>query len=70
MPRSVGCFRQAGFEVVAHPVDFRTRGPEDRWKPFSFVSEGLRRLDLASKEWAGLVAYRLFGQTGELFPAP
>jgi uncharacterized SAM-binding protein YcdF (DUF218 family) len=70
MPRSIGCFRQAGFEVTAYPVDFRTRGPEDRWKPFSFVSEGLRRLDLASKEWAGLVAYRLFGQTSALFPAP
>jgi uncharacterized SAM-binding protein YcdF (DUF218 family) len=70
MPRSMGCFRRAGFEVTAYPVDFRTRGPEDRWKPFSFVSEGLRRLDLATKEWAGLVGYRLAGHIGELFPAP
>jgi uncharacterized SAM-binding protein YcdF (DUF218 family) len=70
MPRSMGCFRRAGFNVTAYPVDFRTRGPEDRWKPFSFVSEGLRRLDLATKEWAGLVGYRLAGHIGELFPAP
>lgn len=70
MPRSVGCFRRAGFEVAAYPVDFRTRGPEDRAKPFAFVSDGLRRLDLASKEWAGLLGYRLAGHLDAVFPKP
>lgn len=70
MPRSMGCFRKAGFPVTAYPVDFRTRGPEDALRPFAFVSEGLRRLDLSSKEWAGLVGYRLAGHIDALFPAP
>lgn len=70
MPRSIGAFRQAGFPVTAYPVDFRTRGAADLARPFPFVANGLRRLDLAAKEWAGLVAYRLAGYTDALFPAP
>lgn len=70
MPRAVGSFRQAGFAVVPYPVDYRTRGPRDRWRGFGSVSEGLRRLDLATKEWAGLVGYHLAGYTDALFPGP
>jgi len=70
MPRSVGVFRAAGFPVTAYPVDFRTRGPQDRWRTFTFASEGLRRLDIAAKEWAGLVGYWLAGYTSELLPGP
>ncbi|HEV2558871.1 MAG TPA: YdcF family protein [Microvirga sp.] len=70
MPRSVGAFRRAGFPVTAYPVDFRTRGPDDLTRAFAFVSDGLRRLDVATKEWAGLLAYWLSGRTSELFPAP
>lgn len=70
MPRSMGAFRQAGFDVEAWPVDYRTRGPEDLWKPFDKVSEGLRRVDTAMREWVGLVAYRLTNRTNALFPAP
>jgi uncharacterized SAM-binding protein YcdF (DUF218 family) len=70
MPRSVGTFRQAGFTVTAYPVDYRTSGPGDRWRVFAAASEGLRRLDLVAKEWAGLVGYRLAGRTDALFPAP
>ena len=29
MPRAMGCFRAAGFDVEAWPVDYRTRGRED-----------------------------------------
>jgi uncharacterized SAM-binding protein YcdF (DUF218 family) len=70
MPRAIGCFRKAGFAVIAYPVDFRTQGPGDILRPFAFMSDGLRRLDLAAKEWAGLVAYWLTGRTSELFPGP
>lgn len=70
MPRAVGSFRKAGFDVIAYPVDFRTRGPQDVTRTFAFVSEGLRRLDLASKEWAGLIGYRLAGYTSEILPSP
>jgi len=70
MPRSIGAFRQAGFDVEPWPVDYRTRGPADFAKPFDKVSEGLRRVDTATREWVGLLAYWLTGRTNALFPAP
>jgi uncharacterized SAM-binding protein YcdF (DUF218 family) len=70
MPRSIGAFRQAGFDVEPWPVDYRTRGPEDFSKPFDKVSEGLRRVDTATREWVGLLAYWATGRTNALFPAP
>jgi uncharacterized SAM-binding protein YcdF (DUF218 family) len=70
LPRAIGAFRQAGFTVEAWPVDYRTRGKDDLWRPFDKVSEGLRRMDVATREWVGLLAYRLAGRTDALFPAP
>jgi uncharacterized SAM-binding protein YcdF (DUF218 family) len=70
MPRAIGAFRHAGFNVEAWPVDYRTRGSADLTRPFDKVSEGLRRVDTASREWAGLLAYWIAGRTGELFPSP
>lgn len=70
MPRAIGAFRHAGFEVEAWPVDYRTRSRADLTRPFDKVSEGLRRVDVASREWAGLLAYWLTGRTDTLFPAP
>lgn len=70
MPRSIGIFRREGFAVEAYPVDWRTRGAADLLRPFDRLSEGLRRSDIAMREWAGLVAYRLTGRTSELFPGP
>jgi uncharacterized SAM-binding protein YcdF (DUF218 family) len=70
MPRSVGLFRASGFLVEAFPVDYRTRGAIDLLRPFSPLSDGLRRTDTAMREWVGLVVYWLTGRTGELFPAP
>ena len=70
MPRSVGAFRQAGFDVEAYPVDWRTRGWIDAMSPFDKLSAGLARSDVAIHEWAGLVAYWLTGRTSELFPKP
>jgi uncharacterized SAM-binding protein YcdF (DUF218 family) len=70
MPRSMGAFRQAGFWVEPWPVDYRTRGKADLARPFDKVSEGLRRVDVAMREWVGLVAYWLTGRTDALFPAP
>ncbi len=70
MPRSMGAFRAAGFEVTAYPVDYRTARPGSMLRPFAFVSEGLRRTDVAVKEWIGLAVYWLTGKTDTLFPAP
>ncbi|HVL71911.1 MAG TPA: YdcF family protein [Beijerinckiaceae bacterium] len=70
MPRSIGVFRQAGFSVVPYPVDYRTGGAAEAAVPFRSVSDGLRRFDVATREWMGLLAYRLAGYTDALFPAP
>jgi uncharacterized SAM-binding protein YcdF (DUF218 family) len=70
MPRSIGCFRQAGFAVEPWPVDYRTSGPGDSWRRFHRPIEGLRRVDLAAREWAGLLFYWLTGRTNALLPAP
>jgi uncharacterized SAM-binding protein YcdF (DUF218 family) len=70
MPRSVGIFRHAGFDVVPYPVDYRTAGTGDLLEPFPSIPAGLRRLDDAAREWGGLLAYWMLGRTSELFPAP
>ena len=69
MPRSVGCFRVAGFQVEPYPIGFLT----DRSHPFAEFAPGsiaLFNLDIAAKEWIGLIAYRLMGKTDALFPRP
>lgn len=70
MPRSIGVFRKAGFEVEAYPVDWRTRGWRDGAMPFDMLSAGLARTDMAVHEWVGLVAYWVAGSSSELFPGP
>lgn len=70
MPRAVGCFRKAGFDVTAFPVDYRSRGPVDALRFNTFASDGLLQLDLAAKEWVGLVAYKLAGYSRSWFPGP
>lgn len=70
MPRAMGVFRRAGYDAMAYPVDYRTRGPEDMTRMFERFPAGLERLDLAAREWIGLVAYSLTGRTDALYPAP
>lgn len=71
MPRAMGTFRAAGWrDLVAVPVDYRTRGEGDVLRPFGSVGEGLRRLDIAVKEWIGLIAYAATGRSSSVLPAP
>jgi len=70
MPRAVGVFEKIGFPVTPYPVDFRTAEGARTHLPFAFISEGLRRLDIGTKEWAGLIAYYASGRTTRLFPGP
>jgi uncharacterized SAM-binding protein YcdF (DUF218 family) len=68
MPRAIGAFRAAGFNVEAYPVDWRTQrtsGPVIKW----FV-RGLADIDDAAHEYVGLLAYWLTGRSPELFPGP
>jgi uncharacterized SAM-binding protein YcdF (DUF218 family) len=61
MPRAKALFEAQGFRIVPAPGDFRTAGPEDYWEFYAKPSDGLHRLDLAAKEWVGLVVSWLRG---------
>lgn len=68
MPRSVGLFRKAGFDVTPWPVDYRTAGNEPLGPARDNGIDSLRNLNAAVREWAGLAAYRLTGRTDRLLP--
>lgn len=70
MPRSVGVFRQAGFEVVAYPVDWRIGTGAGAFRPFERISLGLSMADVALHEWVGLTVYWLTGKTSAFLPKP
>jgi len=54
MPRARALFEAQGFRIIPRPGDFRASGPQDYWQIFVKPSDGLRRLDMAAKEWVGL----------------
>jgi uncharacterized SAM-binding protein YcdF (DUF218 family) len=68
MPRSVGVFRAAGWQVLPWPVGYRSRDTISGWAPS--LGEKLAVLDNAGHEWLGLLAYWLQGHSSALFPAP
>ena len=70
MPRSVGCFRVVGFDVVPYPVDYRTVSGPGLYRPSSTVTRNVEKLNLAAREYIGLFAYWVTGRTDALFPAP
>ena len=61
MPRAVGTFRKAGFQVVPYPVDYTTGDAPLDFTPT--VVRNFDRLDHATHEWFGLMGYRLFSCT-------
>ncbi|MDB5416513.1 MAG: YdcF family protein [Rubritepida sp.] len=69
MPRSVGSFRRAGWEVTPWPVNYSTSPGGTGWfdPPLSFR---LGQAEWAIREYVGLVVYRLLGRTSAVFPAP
>jgi uncharacterized SAM-binding protein YcdF (DUF218 family) len=70
MPRSHALFTNAGFEVVAWPVDYRTTGAA-RFALFADNPvDSLQVTTLAIREWIGLLAYWLTGRIDRLFPGP
>src|ERR1700726_2940161 len=70
MPRSVGLFRKAGFDVEPYPVDWRTGKRADILAFSPVAVEGLERTDIGFHEWIGLAAYWIAGKTSEFFPGP
>jgi uncharacterized SAM-binding protein YcdF (DUF218 family) len=61
MPRAKALFEAQGFEILARPVDFRTDGFYGWWRIFPRAGDGLKRMDLAVKEWSGLAMAWLTG---------
>jgi uncharacterized SAM-binding protein YcdF (DUF218 family) len=70
MPRSVGLFRKAGFDVEPYPVDWRVGGRDDLFTFTCIAVDGLGRMDIAVREWIGLIAYRATGKIDDLLPGP
>ena len=70
MPRAVGLFRKAGFEVEAYPVDWRLGKGSDLFTFSSIAGDGLGRVDPAVREWMGLLAYALTRKTDAFLPGP
>jgi uncharacterized SAM-binding protein YcdF (DUF218 family) len=60
MPRAMGSFRKAGWNVTAYPVDFRTASATP-WTNYS-LSHGAEKWQLVLRELLGLAAYRLAGR--------
>ncbi|MBC05603.1 YdcF family protein [Thalassospira sp.] len=68
MPRAVGAFRQAGWNVIPYPVD---RFTSDELHLASLnVSGAIKSLGRALREWVGLTAYYWTGRTDAWFPGP
>lgn len=70
MPRSVGLFRKAGFDVVPWPVDYRTSGAEGIGLFRDNPADSLQTSTMAIREWIGLVAYRAAGRIDQILPGP
>lgn len=70
MPRTIACFRAAGWpEVIAQPADYQAMPGFNGAGAFRIVGN-LELLDLAVHEWLGLAYYRLRGRTHEFLPKP
>ncbi len=69
MPRAMGSFCRQGWKMEPFPVDFQTL--ENRHFYFSLdFDNNLGEVEIAMREWVGLLAYRLTGKTNRLIPAP
>lgn len=67
MPRSVGIFRAQGWNIIPYPVDYHTDGTFPLVKTPNLKTSFLL-WGAAVKEWAGLIANRLYKQTPTLLP--
>lgn len=69
MPRSVGAFRRAGWQVVPWPVNYRTGHSLAALYDAPFPDR-LQMLESGLREWLGMAVYRALGRSDALFPAP
>ena len=70
MPRSMGLFRKAGWKVEAYPVGWIS-APGYASATLAVEASGhLGKFDMMVREWIGLIAARLIGQSDEFLPSP
>lgn len=69
MPRSVGVFRKAGWNVIPWPCNYITGG-EPEWTNEDVAISRLYFLSRTAHEIVGMLYYRLRGWSDELFPGP
>lgn len=70
MPRAMGVFRSAGWNVLPAPVEYLTTGDERLFVPQFRFGAGINAFSHAVHEWLGLSFYWLTGRTDTLIPAP
>ena len=68
MPRSVGIFCKQQWPVIPFPVD-HVSTPANLMPVRLLLAENLRGLNIAIKEWVGLIAYYVTGKTTALLPS-
>jgi uncharacterized SAM-binding protein YcdF (DUF218 family) len=69
MPRAVGIARKLGWNLLPWPVDYSTL-PDETLHSEGHFGKYLDEVSVATREWLGLVAYRLSGRSAAVFPAP
>ena len=69
IPRSVGIFRKAGWNVIPAPVDYIS-DERFRFEPMWFSIDRLYKVNRGVKQWIGLFVYYLTDKIDEIFPFP
>jgi len=67
MPRSVGLFRKAGFNVIPYPVDYHAPGKYEMWF-FLGLQVNLQGWQASAREWLGMLINYLMRRSDDLFP--
>ena len=68
LPRATGCFHKVGWNVIPYPVGYRS-GTSTQFRLNLNVAHAMERVNLASREYVGLLAYWIMGRTDALWPA-
>lgn len=70
MPRAMGLFRKAGWNVIAYPVDYHTKPSDHEVLYNTDLLHGLMAWRFASHEWLGMIKNYFSGLSNEIFPHP
>ena len=70
MPRSIGLFRKADFDVIPYPVAFKSTGKDGQWYVPRTAGAALGHIETAVHEYVGLWIYYQTGRIDDLFPGP